>query len=112
MEEKFEEKKSFNGLFIESVDEVLTAIGNSIKIVLYLQLKNSYGISKDQIPDRVEDFMNALQSTLGVGARHIELQVIRQIQSKTGITCPVPIQNGKFIECVVFVKQEYEKGKF
>ncbi len=109
MEEQFE-TTTFDQLIIESVDEVLAAIGTSIKSMIYLQLK-SRGIGREQIPNRIDDFTNALQAILGAGAHHIESKLIQQIQTKTGVTCPFPIQSSRLSECVVFIKHEYIKGK-
>ena len=109
MEEQYE-TKTFDQILLESIDEVLSAIGTSIRGMIYLQLK-SRGISKEQIPTRIDDFSNALQAILGVGARHIEVHLIKQVQAKTGVTCPFPIQSSRLSECAVFIKHEYIKGK-
>ncbi len=109
MDTRIGEKKTFDESLIESIDEVLTAIGNSIKHKIYLHLKNDCGISKNQIPNRIQDFMNVLQVILGVGARHIELQLIKQIQVKTGISCPFSPQTGTLQECAVFIRQKQER---
>jgi hypothetical protein len=108
MDTKVGEKKTFDESLIESIDEVLTAIGNSIKCSIYLHLNNR-GIRRNQIPNRIGDFMNVLQSVVGVGARHIELQVIKQIQAKTGITCPFSTQTCTLQECAVFIRQKQER---
>jgi hypothetical protein len=108
MEEQYE-TKTFDQVLLEAVDEVLAAIGTSIRGIVYLQLK-SRGISREQIPNRLDDFSNALQAILGVGARHIEVQLIKLVQAKTGVTCPFPIQSSRLSECVVFIKHEYIKG--
>jgi hypothetical protein len=108
MDDRFGEKKTFDEVLLESIDEVLAAIGNSIKCSIYLHLNNR-GIRRNQIPNRIQDFMNVLQSTFGVGARHIELQLIKQIQAKTGITCPFSPQTCTLQECAVFIRQKQER---
>ena len=108
MDTEFGEKKTFDEVLLESIDEVLTAIGNSVKYKIYLHLMDR-GISRNQIPNRIQDFMNILQRILGVGARYIELQVIKQIQAKTGITCPFSPQTGTLQECAVFIRQKQER---
>ena len=112
MEKHLEKTTSFNEILLDSIDEVLTVIGNSIKLLIYTQIKNSLGIGKEEIPDQLEGFTNVLQRILGAGARQIELQLIKQIQRRTGINFPAPIQNSKFIDCITFIKQEYEKSKY
>lgn len=111
MEKQLERKQSFNELLIGVVDEVLSAIGNSIKCTIYIQIKNNLDISKEQIPDKIEVFMKVLQRIFGEdGARHIELQIMKQIQSKTGVSCPFSAENSKFVACIDFIRQEYEKN--
>jgi len=111
MEKQLGKNVLFNEVLLEAIDEVLTSVGNQVKCMIYLQIKSNLGMSREQIPDRIEEFMNILQRIFGVGSRHIELQILKAIHAKTGITCPSSVQSSKFVDCVVFVKEEYEKRK-
>jgi hypothetical protein len=107
VEEQMEERKTFNEILMESIDEILAAIGGSAKEMIYLCLKER-GISKDQIPYRIDDFVETLRSILGAGVKHIELYLIKQIEAKTTISYPVPVQASSLQDCVVFIRHEYE----
>ncbi len=102
-----EQRKSFNEILLDCVDGILATIGGSANCMIYLCLKDM-GISKNQVPYRVDDLAGTLQSIFGAKSRNIELRLIEQIETKTKITCPFPIQASSLQDCVVFIRQEYE----
>lgn len=99
--------KTFNEILIESVDEVLAAIGGSVRCAIYFYLEKNLGVSKGQIPYRIDELMDTLENIFGVGARHIELQLIKQLQAKTGINYLSSLQESSLQDCVITVREEY-----
>lgn len=59
----------FNELLMEAVDEGLNLIGESAKQSLYFHLKKEFGIDKNDIPVRVEEFAAALEAIFGLGSK-------------------------------------------
>src|SRR3989442_16028446 len=64
---------------IESVDAALSALGTSTRDSVLLYLRKRYSISLEEIPQRMDEFLQALHSLLGYGARVIEKLVIARL---------------------------------
>src|SRR5467141_3681094 len=64
---------------IESVDAALSALGTSTRDSVLLYLRKRYSISLEEIPQRMDEFLRALHSLLGYGARVIEKLVIARL---------------------------------
>jgi nucleoside-diphosphate-sugar epimerase len=79
------EKGRLGKLIMEAVDNVFSSLGNSCKLFLYFRLKNSYNISAQEIPNRIEDFADALEAIFGPGAKLIEIEIMKVLFSRTKI---------------------------
>ena len=64
---------------IESIDAALSALGTSTRDSILLYLRKKYSISMEDIPQRMDEFLQALRSLLGYGARVIEKLVIARL---------------------------------
>ena len=77
-------KHNFEEALLEAVDEGLSFLGESGKMAVYYHAERLYGIKKWEIPFRVEDFAEALEKIFGLGARLIEIQIMKSLYSKIG----------------------------
>jgi hypothetical protein len=75
-------KDNFEKLLIEAVDNVFSSLGDSCKQALYFHLKHGYDITKQEIPQRIEDFADALEEIFGLGAKLIEIEIMRALFTK------------------------------
>lgn len=75
-------KGNFEKLLIEAVDNVFSSLGDSCKQAIYFHLKDCYNVSKHEIPYRIEDFANALEKIFGLGAKLIEIEIMRALFAK------------------------------
>jgi hypothetical protein len=102
----------FDFLFLEAVDEALNSLGESIKKSVYFHLEETYNIKRFEIPTKVAAFSNALEKMFGVGSRHIEILVMKNLFSKIEITCDWSV-NGvgdlSFNEYVDLMRKEFSK---
>lgn len=64
---------------VESIDAALNALGNSTRDSILLYLQKRYSISIEDIPQRMDEFLEALHALLGNGARVIEKLVIARL---------------------------------
>ncbi len=64
---------------IESIDAALSALGVSTRDSILLYLRKEYSISIEEIPQRIDEFLQALHALLGYGARVIEKLVIARL---------------------------------
>ena len=73
---------SFETTIIEAVDESFSSFGHSCKQAIYFQLENTFNITKQEIPFKIEDFADSLEQIFGIGARLIDLKIIEALHEK------------------------------
>jgi hypothetical protein len=73
---------SFGDLLLEAIDEAFAHLGESVKTSIYFYLENTWGIKRQEIPFRIEDFQNALEKLFGIGARHLEILFVKNLHEK------------------------------
>ena len=66
----------------EAIDEVFTSLGENVKQAIYAYIEKKQGIKKEQIPNSIEGFTNAVESVFGDAAKLVELKIIGKIQNK------------------------------
>jgi nucleoside-diphosphate-sugar epimerase len=72
-------KDNFEKLLMEAVDTVFSSLGDSCKQALYFHLKHRYNIIEQEIPQRIEDFADTLEEIFGLGAKLIEIEIMRAL---------------------------------
>jgi hypothetical protein len=75
-------KTDFEMGVTEAIDEIFLSFGNVVKPAIYHHLENSYGIKKEEIPFKIEDFAEALEQTFGSVAKLIEIKIIERLHAK------------------------------
>ena len=75
-------KHSFEKLLLNAIDEGLSALGESPKRVVYFYLEKKFNISRREIPDKIEDFIEALEKIFGLGAKFLQILIIKQLYQK------------------------------
>ncbi|MEM3607144.1 MAG: hypothetical protein QXE30_05835 [Candidatus Bathyarchaeia archaeon] len=75
----------FNKILLESVDEGLLVLGESVKQAVYWHLKNRYKIDRAEIPLRLKDFVEALKTVFGEGANVLFKLIAKNLYLKTGV---------------------------
>ncbi|MCW4003713.1 MAG: hypothetical protein NWE95_07370 [Candidatus Bathyarchaeota archaeon] len=92
---------SFDGVLLESVDQVFSSLGESVKTSIYFHLENTFGISKKDIPARIADFSDALEKIFSQGARHLEIQIMKNLHLKLVSACKLPTSKDAFNKLIV-----------
>jgi len=75
-------KKSFESLLLKAIDEGLSTLGDSPKQAVYFYLEKKFKIKKHEIPYKIEDFVDALEKIFGLGAKFLEILIIKQLYEK------------------------------
>jgi len=70
---------SLDQSLIESIDAALSALGSSTRDSILTYLRKKYSMSLQDIPQRMDEFLQALNRLLGYGARVIEKLVIARL---------------------------------
>lgn len=77
-------KEDFDELFLCAVDDALSSLGESAKQSIYFHLEKRFKITRKDIPNRVQDFQNGLERIFGLGARFLEILIMKQLYGKIG----------------------------
>jgi hypothetical protein len=87
--EKIEDKnskettsKQFDSFLIESIDETLSLLGTTVKNEFYLRLQVNFNMEKNDIPQRLEEFMVILHRIFNLGASRLEVKFLRNLDTK------------------------------
>ena len=67
------------------MDEAFSTLGESVKTTIYFHLEHKFMIAKQDIPYRLDDFSDALERIFNVGARNLEILIMKKLHEK--ITC-------------------------
>jgi hypothetical protein len=73
---------NFEKNLLEAIDESFSCLGESGKQTIYFHLETDYKISKQEIPHRIEDFTEALEDIFGLGAKLLEIKIMKNLFSK------------------------------
>jgi hypothetical protein len=84
-----EAKSEFDTVLVEAIDDALSAVGSAPKVAICLHLEKKYGMEKALIPQRIDDFSNALEEIFGLGARHLEILIMKYLHAKIGNICEI-----------------------
>lgn len=76
-------QEEFNKLLLETIEEVLTSLGEPVKNSIYCCLENNFEICKEQIPKKILDFTNFLHKSIGaLSADRLEKKFIETLNRK------------------------------
>jgi hypothetical protein len=73
---------SFKIAITETVDESLSQFCNLDKEAIYLRLEKTYKIKKQEIPFKIENFVDAIEQMFGVGAKLIEIKITAALHKR------------------------------
>jgi hypothetical protein len=109
----------FDEILLEALDITLSAYGEKTRSAFYDHFKKAYGISKDEIPERIEEFSRGLEDLFGLSSKNLEIMVMMQLHLKIGVVweCTEPdgsvryqriLPDLTFEEYVSFAKKYYQ----
>lgn len=82
-----EKDREFRKLLLTSVEDVIREVlGERPLQAVFSALERSFHISREEIPERLEDFQSALTDLFGAGTPVITRAIIRRLCTKLGIT--------------------------
>ncbi len=76
--------RDFKKLLLEAVDNGLSSLGDSQKQAIYFYLEETFTVKKQDIPNKIEAFANAIEKIFGNGAKILEIQIIKHLYEKVG----------------------------
>lgn len=113
--------KQFDNFLIESIDETLCLLGTSVKNELYLRLEVNFNMEKNDIPQRLEEFLVILHRIFNLGASRLEVKFLKNLGMKIPVSSKCIIDDWSvsswiekdmsFIEAVKNKREEFLKTK-
>jgi hypothetical protein len=91
---------NFEELLLEAIDEGLSSLGETCKQALYFYLEKNFRLNKREIPFRIEDFTEAIENIFGVGAKVLQIRIMKNLFKK--MEYPFPYLHDR--ECLEFTK--------
>lgn len=80
--DKKSQSKKFEEVLQDSIDEAFSILGESVKNTIYFNLEHKFLIKRQDIPCRIDDFSEALERIFGLGAKHLELLIMKNLYLK------------------------------
>ncbi len=112
---------SFEQILLQAIDEALASLGENVKTSIYFHLEEDFKVKREDIPQKIAAFSDALERIFGLGARHLEILFIKKLHAKIGVTCKWPehewplskwiVPEMTFQEYVRLMRQNFEDAK-
>lgn len=102
--------RTFDDLLLNSIDEALTSLGESVKQSIYFHIENKFAVPRKNIPDNLSQFQAGLEKIFGTGARFIEILIMKNLHSRIGL--PLEMNKSCELEFAAYVaaaEQSYLK---
>ncbi len=80
------------------VDKGLSRLGGTVKHVVYWYIENEYGLKREEIPEKPEEFVKGLEKMYGPGARVIELNILKEFSEEFRVACESLVEAVKTVE--------------
>ena len=94
---------------LEAIDEGFLALGESVRQVIYWRLENRFSLSRGEIPNRLKEFIEALNNMFGAGAEILLKIIIKRLYTKLNLNFK-DVENWNFIDYVENAKKLIEKS--
>jgi len=94
--------KTFEKQLVIAVDEAFSFLGESVKLAIYFHLQWKFGINREEIPSRLEDFPQAIESIFGIAAGLLEVLIMKNLRKNTKAFCEV-VDPNHFTDELTFV---------
>jgi len=102
-----ERKMKFEKLLIKSVDDGLKdTFGETATEIIYKHLERNHSLKQEEIPEKLEVFIEALQKFLSSGATVVEGIVLEKLCSNLGIERPSE-GSPNFVDYITKLKKTY-----
>ena len=74
-------QEQFDKFLVQAIDEALVSLGEPVKNTFYQHLTDDFGITKDDIPNKLGEFCNIIHKIFGLGASRLEMKFMRNLSS-------------------------------
>jgi hypothetical protein len=101
---------------LETIDEGLSLLGESSKQVVYFHLEKTFKMNRQDIPYKIEEFNDAIESIFGTGAKILQIQMMKCLFKKVGYKLKnysgqKNLEFTEYVEAIKLAKKKYENSK-
>ena len=73
----------FDKLLLSNIDKVFNLLGPECKQKIYQHLHKNCNIEKEEIPRRIDEFSDALETIFGNSTRILEINIMKMLHQST-----------------------------
>ncbi len=101
--------REFDKLLLSAIDEALNSLGESVRQSIYFHIENKFNVTRNAIPENLEEFQGGLEKIFGTGARFIEILIMKKLHSKIGLPLKIEGEQLEFVKYVDAAKEGFLK---
>ena len=75
---------SFEKILLNAIDEEFSSLGETCQKIIYYYLKNEYNIDRQEIPQNIKEFSQAIESMFKDGAKILQIRIMENLFRKMG----------------------------
>lgn len=80
------DRADFSDLLVESVGETITEVlGTRVTAALWHHYQAYLGITRDEMPYRLDEFFSSLKGIFGVGGETLGRRILQKLYAKAGV---------------------------
>lgn len=106
---------AFGKLLLKAVDSALLSLGDSARQSVYFHLEKKFRITREDVPNRIDDFSRGLERIFGEGAKFLEILVMKKLYEEMGFKGEIlKVEQRKefrFSDYVKAAEQKYLEAK-
>ena len=102
-------EKKYGEILLDAINTAFSSLGQNVKTSIYFHLETKFGLPKQDIPDRTDDFIEALERIFGGASRQLEILIMKNLNEKV-MPLSWGMRNGALQACGFFVGQEKRNG--
>lgn len=77
-----EKKDKFATIFLQALDIAFLALGKDVMLSIYSRLQDNFNLPKQEIPNRVKDFADAIETIFGSASKPLEILIMKCLNEK------------------------------
>jgi len=70
---------------LDAIDFGLLALGEIVRKAIYERIESRYRVRREEIPEKLETFHNALQELMGTGAKVVRKLIAKNLYNRLGL---------------------------
>ena len=91
---KIKNKTEFNQILLQAVDEAFSSFSNGNNQAIYNHLECTFKIKKQEIPNKLTEFTDAIEQTFGLAVGLIEIRIMESLHKRFRDHAYYPKDNG------------------